>query len=401
MAIQTPKSGTQYAQEILAILQSTGILNTSPGGKARALADIIADRMGDLETRQFVTVSQNLIPYATDTALDALGAIFGITRLPASDSSSPSTDGNFEFFVNSGTFGDINSGNDIIIPAGTRIFTAASNGPIYTVDIQTTLPKASSSAFVSASSLTTGSSGNASSGVFNRTSFSNYTQSDFGSLQVTNNFGIIGGRDAESDDDYRFRIQLKLQSTGGNGQVDLRTAILQIPGIQDIVFNPLAGTFEVFVYGISPVVAPSLLQLVQTTIDQSTAYPLNGLAVVPDLVGISLSTTLTLQPGLSSVDQTTVINNAQTAAANYINNLTVGQEFVINEVAVVVLGSDTRILDIGKPNQPLNSIFIWRSRSDGTRFSQFLVNDYTPATGERIIVEQSISNPINLAVATT
>lgn len=399
MAIQTPKSGTQYASEILAILQATGILNTSPGGKARALADIIADRMGDLETRQFVAVSQNLLPYATDTALDALGAIFGIQRIAASDSSSPSSDGNFEFFVTTGTFGDVNSGNDIIIPAGTRIFTAATNGPVYTVDIQTTLPNAQSSAFVSASSVTTGSSGNAPSGIFNRTNFSNYTLSDFGGLQVTNNFGIIGGRDAESDDDYRYRIQLKLQSTGGNGEVDLRTAILQVPGVQDLVFNPLAGTFEVYVYGISPQVPPSLLNLVQTVINENTAYPLNGLAIVPDLVGISLATTLTLQPGLSSVDQTTVISNAQTAAANYINNLTVGQEFVINEVAVVILGSDTRILDIGNPNQPLNSIFIWRSRSDETRFSQYLVNDYTPATGERIIVEESISNPINLTVA--
>lgn len=398
MPIQTPKSGTQYASEILAILQSTGIMNTSPGGKARALADIIADRMGDLETRQFVTVSQNLLPYATGISLDSLAAIFGIQRLQASDASSPALDSNFEFYVTSGTFGDINSGNQITIPAGTRIFTSASNGPVYTVDVQTVLPASSSSVIVSASSTLTGSAGNASAGVFNQTNFNNYTQSDFGTLLVTNNFGIIGGRDAESDDDLRYRVQLKLQSTGGNGEVDLRSAILQIPGIQDIVFNPLAGTYQVYVYGIAPQVPPSLLALVQTAINENTAYPLTGLAIVPDLVGISLATTLTLQAGLGSADQTAVISNAQTAAANYINNLTVGQEFIINEVAVVILNSDTRILDIGNPNQPLNSIFIWRSRSDGTRYSQFLVNDYTPAIGERIIVENSISNPINLTI---
>jgi uncharacterized phage protein gp47/JayE len=399
MPIQTPKSSTQYAYEILTVLQSTGILNISPGGKARALADIIADRMGDLETRQFITVSQNLLPYATDVSLDALGAIFGMTRLPASDASSPATDGNFEFYVTSGTFGDINSGNQIIIPAGTMIFTSAIGGAIYTVDVENTLPASSSSVFVGASSTTTGSTGNAPAGVFNQTNFVNYTQSDFGTLLVTNNFGIIGGSDAETDDDFRYRIQLRLQSTGGNGEVDIRTAILQIPGIQDIVFNPLAGTYEVYVYGISPQVPQSLLTLVQIVLNENTAYPLTGLAIVPDLVGISLATTLTLQAGLSSVAQTSVISSAQTAVANYINNLAVGQEFVINEAAVVIMNSDTRILDIGSPNQPLSSIFIWRSRSDGTRYSQYLVNDYTPAIGERVIVEESIANPINLTIA--
>jgi phage-related baseplate assembly protein len=398
MPIQTPKSGTQYASEILTILQSTGIKNISPGGKARALADIIADRMGDLEARSFITASQNLLPFATTDALDAIGDIYGVQRIAAQDATSPSSDGNFIFFVTSGTFGDVNSGQDILIPAGTRIFTAASNGPVYTVDIPTTLPATSASISVNASALDAGSLGNAPANVFNRHSFANYAQSTFGTLLVTNNFGIIGGRDAEDDESYRFRINLKLQSVGGAGEVDLRAAILQIPGIQDVVFSSLAGTYLVYVYGISPAVPPSLLSLVQTSINARTAYPLTGTAVVPDLVGVSLSTTLQLKSGLSTVDQSSVISNAQQAAANYINNLTIGQELVINEIAALVLGSDTRILDIGDPNEPLLEIFIWRSRTDGTRYSRFLINDYPPATGERIVVE-NIPNAINLTVA--
>lgn len=397
MPIQTPKSGTQYASEILAALQATGVTNTTPGGKARALADIIADRMGDLESRQFVTASQMLLPYATGDALDALGDIYNIPRIQSADSQSPSTDANFEFFVQSGTFGSINNGQDIIIPAGTRIFTQAANGPAYSVDVQTTLPAASSSQAISASSLATGSAGNAASGVFNRHSFTNYAQSSFGTLLVTNNFGIIGGRDAEDDESYRFRIRLQFQSAGGAAEVDLRAAILQIPGIQDVVFNPLAGTYQVYVYGISPSVPPSLLNLVQVAINTKTAYPLTGTALVPDLVGISLSTTLHLKAGLSSIDQSSVISAAQTAAANYINNLAVGQELIINRIADVILNADTRILDIGDPDQPLQQIFIWRSREDGSRFSRFLVNNYTPVTGERIVVEDT-TNPINLSV---
>jgi uncharacterized phage protein gp47/JayE len=400
MPIQTPKSSTQYAAEILAALQDTGVTNTTPGGKARALADIVADRMGICESNSFILASQNLLPYATGDAIDALGNIYGIPRISSADSSSDATDGNFEFHVQVGTFGSINNGQDIIIPAGTQLFTSGNSGPVYSVDTETTLPAANSEFFVSASSISTGSVGNAPANTITRHNFSNYAQASFGTLLITNNFGIVSGRDAEDDESYRFRINLKLQSTGGAGEVDLRAAILQLPGIQDVVFNPLAGTYQVFVYGISPAVPQSLLTLVQTAINSKTAYPLNGIALVPDLVGISLSTSLHLKSGLSISDQAAIISSAQKAAANYINNLTIGQELVINQIASVILNADTRILDIGDPNAPIQNIFIWRSRSDDTRYSRFLVNDYTPAIGERIIVE-SIANSINLIVVTT
>lgn len=397
MPIQTPKSSTQYATEILMALQATGIKNITPGGKARALADIIADRMGILESNAFILSSQLLLPFATGDALDALGDIYGVPRISAADASSPSTDSNFTFYVKSGTFGDINSGRDIIIPAGTQIFTDNVNGIIYTTDIQTTLPTLLATMPFSASAIPTGSSGNASAGIFTRHNFSNYSQAPFGTLLVANNFGIIGGRDAEDDESFRYRIRLKLQSTGGAAESDLRAALLQIPGIQDIIFNPLAGTFQVYVYGISPAVPESLLSLVQTAIDSKTAYPLTGTAIVPDLIGISLSTTIHLKTGLSTIDQASVITNAQQATANYINNLKVGQELVINQIADLIMNSDTRILDVGDPGNPLQEVFIWRGRLDGTRYSRFLINNYVPVIGERILVE-SISNAINLTV---
>jgi Baseplate J-like protein len=400
MAIQTPQSATQYAATILAALQTTGVTNTTPGGKARALADIIADQMGALASAQFIASSQFLLPYATGTALDALGAIYGVQRLQSQDANSPASDGNFEFYVQSGTFGTINNGNDIIIPAGTRIFTAASNGPVYSVNMDTTLPASQSVMNFSASSLTIGSSGNAASAIFSQSNFTNYSQSAYGSLLVTNNYAIVTGMDAEADADYQYRINLKLQSAGGSSEVDIRAALLQVPGIANVAFNSLAGTYQVFVYGVSPVVAPSLLALAQTAMNGATAYPLNGIALASTLVGISLTTTLTLQAGLSTAQQAQIVSEAQTAAANYINNLAIGAEFVINECADVIMNSDSNIIDIGSPDMPIQDIYIWRARLDGTRYSEYLVNNYTPALGEQILVEQSISNPLNITIVT-
>ena len=103
---------------------------------------------------------------------------------------------------------------------------------------------------------------------------------------MTNNYGIVGGSDAETDDNYRYRIRLKLQAQNGANEAALRFQILQIPGIQDVVFAAAAGTFTCYVYGIASDGSAALLQNVQTAINNTIAFPLTGIAVAPDLVGM-------------------------------------------------------------------------------------------------------------------
>jgi uncharacterized phage protein gp47/JayE len=393
--IQTPTSATTYQNQILNVLANSGITQLSPGGKARAFCDIVGSILGTVETDIFNMVSNSLLPYATGSSLDLIGDIFGVNRLPQVNSSVTTDDNNFEFYVRTGTFGNINNGQNITVPAGVLI-SSTSNGPSYTITQAVTLVASVSSAFFAASSTIPGSAGNAAPGIIDQSNFTNYAQSQYGTLLVTNNYGIVGGQDAESDDDYRYRINLKITSRAGANQASLQFAILQVPGVQNVVFEPQAGTFTVYVYGISPQVPPGLLQLVQTAINDTAAFPLTGLAVAPNLVGISLSTTITFVAGVSSDDQASIIQNAVAAAESYINNLTIGTSMVINQLAAQIISSDTRILTIGTPDNPIQSIFIWRSRADGTRYSRFLVQDYAPSLGERIVSEYSISNPINL-----
>ena len=90
--------------------------------------------------------------------------------------------------------------SDLIeIPSDVRISTGDPNGAIYLTD-PVTLPAGDSREFFSARSLAPGSVGNAPAGVFTRHNFTGYEDARFGALLVTNNFGLVGGRDAESDD---------------------------------------------------------------------------------------------------------------------------------------------------------------------------------------------------------
>jgi hypothetical protein len=397
--IQSPKSSTVYANDLLAALVATGISQTSPGGKARAITDTLSDQMSALELQQFSNLAQVLLPYATGDTLDFLGAPYNVIRLQRQDATVAETDNNFQFYVRFGNFGSINNGNDITVPAGTKLYTSdGENGVVYLTQYDVFLPAAQTTVSFGAVSAVPGAAGQAAANVFNSSSFSGYADSRYGTLLVTNNFGIITGCDAETDDNYRYRISLQMQSTGGCRADDIRAAVLTVVGLQDVVFERKAGTFFAYVYGISPAVPDSLVQAVQTAINLAVAFPLNGLAIVPDLVGFSLSTPVTMAPGVTAVDVPNILSAAASAAQTYINNLAIGSPLVINQVADQILNSDPRILDIGDPDKPIAEFYIWRSRQDGTRYSRFLVNDYTPALGERIVTE-NIANAIALTQA--
>ena len=50
---QRPVRLIAYQADILTALVNSGIQQLAPGGKARALCDILADQLGQLEARQF------------------------------------------------------------------------------------------------------------------------------------------------------------------------------------------------------------------------------------------------------------------------------------------------------------------------------------------------------------
>jgi hypothetical protein len=111
----------------------------------------VANELAELENRQFANIAQSLLPFATDVSLDLLGEIFGVPRLPQMTASVAIADLNFQFYVRNGTFGSINSGQDINIPQGVRIYSSlyGLTGPVYIANA-VTLPAAASSMSFSA-----------------------------------------------------------------------------------------------------------------------------------------------------------------------------------------------------------------------------------------------------------
>jgi hypothetical protein len=106
-----PSAPPAYQLDILGALTQTGITQTAAGGKARAFCDIVGDKIGEMETNEFLNLGETLIHYATGQNLDFLGEIFGVYRLGIQIASIAQGDQNFKFYVAGGrTFGSINSG---------------------------------------------------------------------------------------------------------------------------------------------------------------------------------------------------------------------------------------------------------------------------------------------------
>ena len=75
----------------------------------------------------------------------------------------------------------------------------------------------------------------------------------------------------------------------------------------------------------------------------------------PDLVGISLSTTVEFKAGTSAEEEKSL---ALSAAEDYINNLRVGETLVLNQIADRLLNADPKILEVRDKEWSLNSNLI-------------------------------------------
>lgn len=386
-----------YQTRILESLMAAGIRQLSPGGKARALADAVASELAGLDAAMFARFSQTLLPYATGENLDALGAIFGVYRIPQQTVELTAADRNFVFYVPGGTFGSINNGQDIVIPAGTRIFPASGTSPVYITD-ELILPAGDSEFYFGARAMDSGASANVAPNTLVRHNFTGYADAIFGSLLVTNRAAIVSGRDEEDDDSYRYRIRLKLTSPSSVTENGIRFALLQLPGVQDIVFKPEPGRVTCYLYSIAVYPDPGLLDQAQSVLDEHLAFPLHGRVVAPEVVGISLHTTIRVSGSVTAAEKDVIVGNAVSAVREYVNNLGIRETLYINRIAEVILNADPRIVDIGAPNRQIQGIYIWRSRTNGQRYSRTLLGNYAPQFGERVAIESSLQNPISIVV---
>jgi uncharacterized phage protein gp47/JayE len=257
--------------------QRTGINHWSRDSTARTLSDVMSASIVADRNQMVSAFEQIQISTAKGTSLDALAKTQGLTRFEPTRAYSGANERNFYFYVSTGTFGDINGGASISLPAGTLISPVGTGGSSirYAVKHSYTLPSSGDLIYCAVEAVGVGSSLN----VGPRT-LTAHNLSAYPTLYCTNRYAVVNGRGRENDKDLRFRVSTNFRSLTINNTNALIMGALAVPGVLNVTISEGyygMGTCGVFVFGSDGFSSPLLISQVERRLQQlSTA----GLRVV-------------------------------------------------------------------------------------------------------------------------
>jgi uncharacterized phage protein gp47/JayE len=388
------------------IVDNTSISKVSIGSKTRAIAEATAEKLGQMYKKFDLNVAQSFLSAAEGKYLDFIGDMMGVQRLGQQTAEITSSERNIRFYVDTGTFGDINSGSSITITSGTIVSTdEAASGIRYVVPYNVILSSSLSETYVAVRALKAGTDSNVGARQLRYHNFTNYTDSANDSLNIINDAEILKGEDGETETNYRFRIAQQTTAAESANQTAIRLAVLITPGVADVVLIPWftgIGTFDVLIKSVTPVLPDGLISAVDQSVSkqvaQGCAYRVRG----PVEIGFSLTGTLKFRKKLSSQEETNIINAVTANVSDYVNSLDIDEELIVNEMVERVMSTSDEIKNIGSANKPFDSMYIYKpTKLEDNKIRNTLIGDYNPEEDERIIVETQYAGntPISFIAA--
>lgn len=385
-------------------LQSyTKITQLSPGSKALSIIQALATEVVTLEESALASTMLSFVGSAEGYYLDFIGDIFGVSRQQETPAEAHAYMGIMKVSAPSGlTFGDLNNGQDIRIPANTELYSSDRRFSFVTIGT-TTLRSAESSSALSIRALTPGSLGNAPVGSITEASVIQYATSSTTPLVFYNEAAITSGTDYEDDPFYRGRVIAGISSIEAANNTAIRLAILSIPSVSDITILNLyrgVGTADVIIDSETGTVSDLMLAEVQRAIDNKTALGVHILARAPRLVGLEFSVTVKTRAGTTAAQKTEIINNIRDIIDGIVARTKLGQSLSINSIAVAILSSSPYIIDIGNPNSPLDEVILWReSAIFGASPIRITDTDYSLRLDERLTLKGTLSESVKVVFA--
>ena len=370
------------------------------------MAEAVSNKMGQMYRKFDLNIAQSFLSSAEGKYLEFIGDMMGVKKLGQQTAEVTSSERSIRFYVDTGTFGDINGGNSITITSGTIISTGeAASGIRYTVPYNVILSSSLSEVYVAVRAIKAGSVSNVGARQLKYHNFTNYSDSANDSLKVINNSEIIKGEDGETDTNYRFRISQQVVAAESANQTAIRLAVLTTPGVADVVIIPWfrgIGTFDILIKSVTPVLPIGLISAVGESVSKQTAqgcvYRVRG----PVEIGFSLTGTLKLKKRLSAQEETNIINAVTANVSDYINSLDIDEDLIINEMVERVMSTSDQIKNIGAANKPFDNMYIYRpTKLEDNKVRNTLIGDYNPQEDERVIVETQYAGTTPILFTTT
>jgi uncharacterized phage protein gp47/JayE len=395
-----------FGDLLIEIIENTPLTKTSVGSKTRAISEALSGKLGQMYRKFDANMVQAFLTGAEGQFLDFIGDMMGVERLGQEVSNVASSERILKFYVDSGTFGDINGGNSILLSSGTNTGTAAAGtGVTYTIPYNIILSSSLSEVYVAARAVRPGTSGNIGARQLIYHNFTNYTDSGNDSLKVINEAEIVKGRDGEIDTNYKFRISKQVTAAEKANLTAVRLAVLETPGVADLVAIPYfrgIGTFDILLKSTTPTVSTGLISAVNEAVRKVMAQGIIPTIRGPVEIGISLTGKLTLKKRMTAAEETNILNAVTGNVRDYINSLDIDEDMIVNELIERVMATSSEIKNVGTATKPFESIYTYKpTRLEDNKIRGVLLTDYTAEEDERVIVEDQYagSTPILFTIA--
>lgn len=309
MAIFTTPSQSTINKNLSTRIQSgLGTTYTASDSTYNIFSNAISQSIGDLKSEVISALNDMQVSSASGTALDSLGlSMYSLPRKIANRANTRGELSNVYFYCNSNkTFGEVNAGNDITIPTGTLISVIDdfdTREILYRTTEDKTLGRDLGREYVKVEAVSPGEFYNVETGSLIFHNFTNYSDSIYKELQVSNRYPIVNGADEESDELYRNRIINHLKTIGTNSADYYKYQSLRIPGVVDVRIIP--SYYGIGTIGLLPItdgltVSPSIMANLRSNISSSKVLGQRLEFINPILVKINIDLTVIISKGLSS-----------------------------------------------------------------------------------------------------
>lgn len=272
-----------------------------------AFSESIGDELTLIRRENEARFDSLQISNASGENLDSAAmSMYGLQRRPASRAATNAAEANVYFYVEDGTFGDINNGNDIVLPEGVKLFVktnAQGDNIFYELTASYTLAADQNVAYCAAQSADTGFAQNVDKQSLNFHDFTDYTKVTSDLLKVSNRFAILNGTSKESDRIFRSRLNNYLAARMNLNEDWVVLKAIMVPGVVDIRTIPNyfgIGTLGLIIHGAGKESNDSLLTFVDRRV-REIASPGLSIEVIPGIsVYLDFDIRVYIKPNLTS-----------------------------------------------------------------------------------------------------
>lgn len=153
----------------------------------------------------------------------------------------------------------------------------------------------------------------------------------------------------EDDEAYRARIVNQVYVVAGANITALRLKALSVLGVRDVIFKEYshgAGSFSCYVITDEAQANRSILNAVEAAINETKAYGVYAEVKTPVLIPVQIMVRLIFSNDAGNVERTSIRTNAVKSVRDYIDNLSLGETLIINELTQRIMDVSEKIKDI-------------------------------------------------------